>query len=81
VLVFLLGHLASPIQVLRWLQNERLPHTGVTEFLMKVELELSTISSIALTLHKPFVESDPIEKLRLTLVFRRMADSFMLILI
>jgi hypothetical protein len=48
---------------------------------MKVELELSSLSSIALTLRKPFVEPDPIEKLRLTSVFQRMVDSFLLILI
>jgi hypothetical protein len=48
---------------------------------MKVELELSSLLSIALALRKPFVESDPIEKLRLTSVFQRMAHSFMLILI
>jgi hypothetical protein len=48
---------------------------------MKVELELSSLSSITLTFRKPFVELDPIEKLRLTLVFQRMADSFLLILI
>jgi hypothetical protein len=29
--------------------------------LMKVELELSSLLSIALALRKPFVESDPIE--------------------
>jgi hypothetical protein len=48
---------------------------------VKVELELSSLSSIVLTLRKPFVELDPIEKLRMTSVFQRMADSFMLILI
>jgi hypothetical protein len=46
-----------------------------------VELELSSLLSIALALQKPFVEPDPIEKLRLTSVFQRMADSFLLILI
>jgi hypothetical protein len=48
---------------------------------MKVELELSSLLSIALALRRPFVKLDPIEKLRLTLVFQRMADSFLLILI
>jgi hypothetical protein len=48
---------------------------------MKVELELSGLSSIALTLRKPSVEPDPIEKLRLTSVFIRMTDSSLLILI
>jgi hypothetical protein len=48
---------------------------------VKVELKLSSLSSIALILQKPFVEPDPIGKLWLTLVFQRMADSFLLILI
>jgi hypothetical protein len=48
---------------------------------MKVELKLSTLSSIALILQKPFIEPDPIGKLRLTLIFQRMADFFLLILI
>jgi hypothetical protein len=48
---------------------------------MKVELKLSSLSSIALTLQKPSVEPDPIEKLWLTSVFQRMADSSLLILI
>jgi hypothetical protein len=60
---------------------QRVVGDSLTEFLMKVELELSSLSSIALTLRKPFVEPDPIEKLRLTSVFQRMADSFLLILI
>jgi transposase len=81
VLVFLLGHLASPVQVPHQLQNGRQPHTEVTEFLMKVELELSSLSGIALTLRKPSIEPNPIEKLRLTLVFQRMVDSSLLILI
>jgi hypothetical protein len=46
------------------------------EPLAKVELMLSSQSSIALTLRKLFAEPDPIEKLRLTLVFQRMADFF-----
>jgi hypothetical protein len=46
---------------------------------VKVELMLSIRSSIALTLRKLFAESDPIEKLRLTSVFQRMADFFLLI--
>jgi hypothetical protein len=41
---------------------------------MKVELELSSLSGIALTLRKPSVEPDPIEKLRVTLVFQTSAD-------
>jgi hypothetical protein len=49
------------------------------EPLAKVELELSSLSSIALTLRKLFAEPDPIEKLRLTSVFQRMADFFLLI--
>jgi hypothetical protein len=48
---------------------------------MKVELELSSLSDIALTLQKPSTEPDPIEKFRLTLVFQRMVDSSLLILI
>jgi hypothetical protein len=48
---------------------------------MKVELELSSLSSIALTLQKPSVEPDPIEKLRLTSVFQKMTDSSLLIFI
>jgi hypothetical protein len=39
-----------------------------------VELVLLNQSSIASTLRRLFVEPDPIEKLRLTLVFQRMAD-------
>jgi hypothetical protein len=63
------------------MQSEKLLHIGVTEPLAKVELELSTLSSIALTLRKPFDEPDPIGKLQLTLVFKKMVDSFLLILI
>jgi hypothetical protein len=48
---------------------------------MKVELELSSLSGIALTLRKPSVEPDPIEKLRLTIVFQKMVESSLLILI
>jgi hypothetical protein len=48
---------------------------------MKVELELSSLSDIALTLRKSSIEPYPIEKLRLTLVFQRMVDSSLLILI
>jgi hypothetical protein len=48
---------------------------------MKVELELSSLSGIALTLRKPSIEPDPIKKLRLTLLFQRMVDSSLLILI
>jgi hypothetical protein len=44
-----------------------------------VELELSSLSSIALTLRKPFAELDPIEKLQLTSIFQRMAYFFLLI--
>jgi hypothetical protein len=51
------------------------------ESLMKVELELSSILSIALALRKPFVEPNLIEKLWLTSVFQRMADSFLVTLI
>jgi hypothetical protein len=46
------------------------------EPLAKVELELSDLSSIALILQKPFAEPDPTEKLRLTLEFQRMVNSF-----
>jgi hypothetical protein len=49
------------------------------EPLAKVALELSNLSSIALTLRKPFAELDPTEKLRLTSVFQRMVDFFLLI--
>jgi hypothetical protein len=48
---------------------------------MKVKLELSSLSGIALTLQKPSFEPNPIEKLRVTLVFQRMVDSSLLILI
>jgi hypothetical protein len=48
---------------------------------MKVELELSSLSSIALTLRKPFFEPGPIGKLRLTLVLQRIVDFSLLILI
>jgi hypothetical protein len=51
------------------------------EPLAKVELELLDLSSIALILQKPFAESDPTEKLWLTLEFQRMVDSSLLILI
>jgi hypothetical protein len=42
---------------------------------------LSNLSDIVLTLRKPSVKPDPIEKLWLTLVFQRMVDSSLLILI
>ena len=48
---------------------------------MKVEIELSSLLDNALTLRKPSVEPDSIEKLRLTLVFQRMVDSSLLNLI
>jgi hypothetical protein len=47
------------------------------ESLAKVELVLSSRSSIALTLRKPFVELDPTGKLQLTLIFQRMVNSFL----
>jgi hypothetical protein len=46
------------------------------EPLAKVELVLSSRSSIALTLRKPFAEPDPTGKLRLTSIFQRMVDFF-----
>jgi hypothetical protein len=49
------------------------------EPLAKVELMLLNQSNIASTLRRLFVEPGPIEKLRLTSVFQRMADFFMLI--
>jgi hypothetical protein len=48
---------------------------------MKVELELSNLSDIVLTLRKLSVELDPIEILRLTSIYQRMVNSSMLILI
>jgi hypothetical protein len=41
---------------------------------MKVELELSNLSDIALTLRRLSVELDPIERLWLTSVFQRMVS-------
>jgi hypothetical protein len=49
------------------------------EPLAKVELLLLNQSSIASTLRRLFAEPGPIKKLRLTLVFQRMADFFLLI--
>jgi hypothetical protein len=49
------------------------------EPLTKVELVLLNQSSIASTLRRLFAELGPIEKLRLTLVFQRMADFFLLV--
>jgi hypothetical protein len=49
------------------------------EPLAQVELVLLNQSSIASTIRRLSVEPDPIEKLRLTSVFRRMADFFLLI--
>jgi hypothetical protein len=48
---------------------------------MKVELELSNLSDIVLTLRRLSVEPDLIERLRLTSVFQRMVSFFLLILI
>jgi hypothetical protein len=48
---------------------------------MKVELKLSSLSDIDLTLRKPSTEPDPIEKLRLASVFQRMAYFSLMILI
>jgi hypothetical protein len=48
---------------------------------IKVELELSSPSDIVLTLQRLSVEPDPTEILRLTLVFQRMVNSTLLILI
>jgi hypothetical protein len=48
---------------------------------MKVGLELSNLSDIVLTLRRLFVEPDPIERLQLTSVFKRMVNFFLLILI
>jgi hypothetical protein len=60
-------------------QSVKLPHTRAMEPLAKVELVLLNQSSIASTLRRLFAESGPIEKLRLTSVFQRMADFFLLI--
>jgi hypothetical protein len=49
------------------------------EPLAKVELVLLDRSSIASALRKLFAEPDPIEKLLLTSVFKKMADFFLLI--
>jgi hypothetical protein len=48
---------------------------------MKVELELSNLSDIVLTLQRPSVEPDPTERLQLTSVFQRMVSFSLLILI
>jgi hypothetical protein len=48
---------------------------------MKVELELSNLSDNVLTLRRLSVEPDPTERPRLTSVFQKMVNSFMLILI
>jgi hypothetical protein len=49
------------------------------EPLAQVELMLLDQSSIASALRKLFIELGPIEKLRPTLVFQRMASFFLLI--
>jgi hypothetical protein len=60
---------------------ERQPHAGVAEFLMEVELELSNLSDIVLTVRRLSVEPDPTKRLRLTSVFQRMVSFSLLILI
>jgi hypothetical protein len=52
----------------------------VTEFLMKVGLELSDLSNTASALRRLSVELDPIGRLRLISVFQRKVDSSLLIL-
>jgi hypothetical protein len=59
------------------LQNVKLPHIRVMEPLAKVELMLLNQSNIASTLRRLFAETGPIERLRLTSVFQRMADFFL----
>jgi hypothetical protein len=48
---------------------------------MKVELELSNLSDTVLTLQRLSIEPDPTERLRLILVFQRMVNFSLLILI
>jgi hypothetical protein len=48
---------------------------------MKVELELSNLLDIVLTLRILSVEPDPIERLRLTSVFQRMVSVTPLVLL
>jgi hypothetical protein len=71
--------LAPPVQASHSLQSAKLPHIRAMEPLAKVELVLLNQSSIASILRRLFAESSPIEKLRLTSVFQRMADFFLLI--
>jgi hypothetical protein len=61
------------------LQNAKLPHTIVMEPLVQVELMLLYQSSIASALRRLSVELGPFERLRLTLLFQRMANFFLLI--
>jgi hypothetical protein len=64
----------SPAQAPHSLQSAKLPHIIVTEPLAQVELRLLYQSSIASALQRLSVELGPIERLRLTLVFQRMAS-------
>jgi hypothetical protein len=61
------------------LQNAKLPHIRAMEPLARVELMLLNQSNIVSTLQKLFVVSGPIERLRLTSVFQKMTDFFLLI--
>jgi hypothetical protein len=78
-LAFWLGHLASPVQLPHSLQNAKLQHIRAMEPLAKVELMLLNQSNISSTLRRLFAELGPIERLRLTSVFQRMADFFLLV--
>jgi hypothetical protein len=61
------------------LQNVKLPHIRAMESLARLELMLLNQSNIVSNLQKLFVVSGPIERLRLTSVFQKMADFFPLI--
>jgi hypothetical protein len=69
----------SPAQVPHLLQSAKLPHIIVMEPLALVELVLLDQLNIVLALQRLSVELDPIERLRLTLVFQKMASFFLLI--
>jgi hypothetical protein len=78
-LAFWLGHLASPIQVSHSLQNAKLQHIRAMEPLVKVELMLLNQSNTASTPRRLFAKLGPIKRIRLTSVFQRIGDFFLLI--
>jgi hypothetical protein len=78
-LAFLFVLLISHAQAPHSLQSAKLPHIIVTEPLALVELMLLDQSGIASAVRRLSVELGPTKRLRLTLVFQRMASFFLLI--